>query len=394
MHFSDLIAPIGLDRFAADHYGQKPLHIPAPVGGGKIAVDWARMNELLAIESHWTEGNLKLVLNSRPVTPDFYMKTVDTVQGPVRRADLAKVDVFLAMGASLVANGVEDVAPEIRALTSALADHFSARAGANIYCSFQNVQAFASHCDLHEVFALQCEGEKVWNIYQNRAGAPVEALEGPDAQAIIDASKGPILAKVRMRPGDVLYIPRGFYHDALAEGGASLHVTFSVTPLNGRFLFRMLEEAAIADPDFRAYLPDARTGGGHPLAEHLAALSAKLSALLTSESFRETVASKQRQSWSPNAATSLPARQSLNFYARSDRRVQIEAGPNGDRLTTGAARIELGRLRDAAEWALGRRAFSLQELFATYPWLEQAALRDFVRKLEQADIVFAYTPEV
>jgi hypothetical protein len=31
---------------------------------------------------------------------------------------------------------------------------------------------------LHEVFAVQCEGEKLWTIYENRAASRVEPLEG------------------------------------------------------------------------------------------------------------------------------------------------------------------------------------------------------------------------
>ncbi len=65
-----------------------------------------------------------------------------------------------------------------------------------------------------------------------------------------------------MRPGDVLYLPRGWYHDALAVDGPSLHVTLSVTPLYGRILFRLLEPAAMQDPAFRAWLPPADRDGG------------------------------------------------------------------------------------------------------------------------------------
>jgi ribosomal protein L16 Arg81 hydroxylase len=301
MRFSELIAPVTAERFMSDFYGHKPLHVPSSAECPRAAmISWTRMNDLLSLRSHWTEANIKLIMNSRPVSPEHYIREVDTLGGTVRRADLAKVDLFMAMGASLVANSVEDVSPEVRAVISSLGDQFSARAGANIYCSFKDVQAFASHCDLHEVFAVQCEGEKVWNIYENRAAAPVEALTGADAQAIIDRAKGRILHQVRMRPGDLLYIPRGYYHDALASSGASLHVTFSVTPLNGRILFRLLEEAAVQDAAFRDYLPDAREANGVRLEERLADLAGRISALVTSNSFKTTVATRQRMLCDPN----------------------------------------------------------------------------------------------
>lgn len=54
-----------------------------------------------------------------------------------------------------------------------LAAQFGARSFANVYCSFRGVQAFQTHFDLHDVFAVQAEGEKTWRIYEARADAPV-----------------------------------------------------------------------------------------------------------------------------------------------------------------------------------------------------------------------------
>ena len=52
---------------------------------------------------------------------------------------------------------------------------FAARVAANVYCSFQGVQAFQTHFDLHDVFAFQAEGEKTWRVYEARADTPVTA---------------------------------------------------------------------------------------------------------------------------------------------------------------------------------------------------------------------------
>ncbi|MBO0123931.1 hypothetical protein J0S80_10540, partial [Streptococcus pneumoniae] len=99
-----------------------PVHIPAPPGSDRQAViGWARLNQLLAVRTHWGPEHIKLLLNSAPVSPDFYMDQVPGRGGMRRLADPAKVEMFLAMGASLVADAVEEVAPEIRALTDALA---------------------------------------------------------------------------------------------------------------------------------------------------------------------------------------------------------------------------------------------------------------------------------
>jgi hypothetical protein len=82
------------------------------------------MNELLAIRSHWSEANLKLIMNSRPIFPELYLDEFETADGRIRRAVAAKVDVFLSMGASLVANSVDEVRPKFVRSTPALPTTF------------------------------------------------------------------------------------------------------------------------------------------------------------------------------------------------------------------------------------------------------------------------------
>lgn len=367
MDFAELIAPLAPEHFLAEHWGRKPVHIPAPAGSGRAGViGWERLNQLLGIRTHWGPEHIKLLLNSAPVSPDFYMDRVAGRGGTRQRADPAKVEMFLAMGASLVADSVEDVAPEIRALTDGLARQFAARVEANLYCSFQGVQAFASHCDLHEVFAIHCVGEKRWRIYANRAENPLEPLAGDDAQARIDAAKGPVLMDVTLRPGDVLYIPRGYFHDALASSAESLHLTLGVTPHSGRLLFELLQEMALREPAFRAYLADARAQDGQALAGQLAALGARLSELAASRALREEVAVRQRQLAAPGRDLALPGRPALDFHARTDRPASVAWLETGAVLRGAGGDQPVGPLADAADYALSRPAVSVQELRARF----------------------------
>jgi bifunctional lysine-specific demethylase and histidyl-hydroxylase NO66 len=395
MLFDELLWPISPEEFRSNYFGKKPLHIPFQEGSGRRDLfSWSRFNDLLGVLPHWTEHNLKLILNSRPIDPSFYLEQVETLGGRVRRANPAKLDVFLAMGVSLVANSVEEIAPEARRVAEALSTRFSAKVGVNAYCSFGGVQAFASHCDLHEVFALHCEGEKTWNIYENRAESPIEHVESEDAQRIIDAAKGRVMLQVRMRPGDLLYIPRGFFHDAIASSKESLHLTFSVSPLYGRAIFHLLEEVAMSDPVFREYLPDARDDDGDKLKKHLAFLSDKIVRLLESKDFEIRLANRQRQICSRDHEFSLPLRQRLEFFARNGNRLAISDTHEGPVLTHGSQEMRLGRLGEAARWIFSRPAFSLQELFANFQSIPQVELRALVEKLQDQNLLSPYQPEL
>jgi bifunctional lysine-specific demethylase and histidyl-hydroxylase NO66 len=389
MDFDRFTAPLGEARFLAEHWLQRPHHF---TGGDRPCFGWARMNEILGIAPHWTPGNIKLVLNSRPVDPTFYMDQVVTADGPRTLANPAKVAHFLAIGASLVANSVEQVAPEIRAVCDLLAARFTALASANIYCSFDGVQAFATHCDTHEVFALQCEGEKRWRLYASRAPDPVE--HGRESQAEIDAARGPLIAEVRTRPGDLLYIPRGQYHDAVAEAGASLHVTFAVAPRTGRAMFRLLEEALREDPAFRAYLPPPGEAGGTALMRHLAGLADRIAATVRSPGFAAEVADAQARTAVPAFHLGLPERPRTATYARTGRAAAVERRAGGAVLVVGGRAVPLGPAFAAAEWALDRRAFGEAELDAHFPHVAEAIRRQLVALLVREGLLERYEPQL
>lgn len=369
MHsLDDLLHPITPAGFRDAYAGRKPLHIPAEKGAPKRAIlDWAGFNRLLNQSSVWNSATLKLVANSEPIPPEQYCVTTQTQAGPVVRPSPAKVQTLMSMGASVIAGDVQMLTPEFQALSAVLGRTWAALIGANIYCSFGGVQAFGTHFDLHDVFAIQTEGEKTWRLYQNRADSPVDLPEEADPRAWFSRTRGPLMQEVRMRPGDVLYLPRGWYHDALATEGASLHVTFSVTPLYGRVLFSLLESAAMQDPAFRAWLAPAATDDGRALSDQLADLGRKLQALTALPEFRDEVAMAQERLMTRPSAYALPDRLPLSLY-----RATGLAGP----------RIE-GPARVAMDWALGQPRFALEDMIAQFDFISEEAIREAVAATER-----------
>lgn len=371
MHSLDeLLHPITPDVFRADYEGRKPLHIPAEPGAPKRAIlDWGGFNRLLDQSSIWTSASLKLVANGEPIPPEQYCVTTQTQSGQVVRPSPAKVETLLSLGASAIAGDVQALTPEFQTMSALLGRTWAALIGANIYCSFGGVQAFGTHFDLHDVFAIQTEGEKTWRLYQNRADSPIALPEDePDLRGWFARTRGPLMQEVRMRPGDVLYLPRGWYHDALATEGASLHVTFSVTPLYGRILFSLLESAALQDPAFRAWLSPAAADGGRMLSAQLADLGRRLQALAALPEFRDEVAMAQERLIARPTSYALPARRPLTLYR-----------PTG----LLAPRIE-GPARVAIGWAMGQPSFALEDMIAQFDFVSEAAIREAVSFTERA----------
>ncbi|OYU15022.1 MAG: cupin [Alphaproteobacteria bacterium PA4] len=395
MDLAALLAPLPVDRFRTEFFGSRPCHVPAAPGMRAPLIGWDRLAELLAIAPHWTEGHITLVLNRAAIAGEFYMDECLTPAGPVRRADPAKVEHFLGLGATLVANDVDAIAPELRAITAMLGAEFAALSNANIYASFAGVQGFATHYDLHDVIAVQCAGEKRWNIYGHRAANPVAPLAqgGAEAQALIDAARGPLAGTVTMRPGDLLYLPRGVYHDALATDGPSLHVTFALAPHSGEGVLKLLGAAALRDPQLRAYLPDGRTDPA-ALDAHLADLAQRLAGIVTSPGFRDAVIDAQRSRHAHPHAVRLPRPPAAIAYARTDVQAEVRYAAEGAMLVTARGATPLGLAFAPADYALARAGFSDVELAARFPHVPQAEQHALLALLERERLVQRYTPEL
>ncbi|MCP4249748.1 MAG: hypothetical protein GY778_22120, partial [bacterium] len=184
-------------------------------------------------------------------------------------------------------------------------------------------QAFDTHFDTHEVFALHVEGEKTWRIYEGRVDRPI-AHPGYKRldKAYHDAHKGPVLMEVTLRPGDLLYIPRGYYHDALASSSGTIHVAFGVTHVIGYDVLNILLAHAVTDPVFRTNFPLTRTGEAASR-RHLTELVENVTRLAASEAVFEDVLRFRREYRYPRGGFDLPADAAPAAYQVTARDLQL-----------------------------------------------------------------------
>ncbi|GBG29628.1 Bifunctional lysine-specific demethylase and histidyl-hydroxylase NO66 [Hondaea fermentalgiana] len=135
---------------------------------------------------------------------------------------------------------------------------FDALWGANVYITPPGTQGLAPHYDDVDVFVLQCAGEKRWFVHDAAEPHQVLAMEySEDLQRL-----GKKRMEVVLRPGDLLYLPRGTTHYAQAEGSEhSVHITLSTHQNQTFYNFleasftKLLDAAASSDVRFRRGLP-------------------------------------------------------------------------------------------------------------------------------------------
>ncbi len=247
-----LLAPLDLATFFARYYEREPLHVrPGAAPETPLLTHDALVDALLA----------------QPAAPEGLMAFPEHLEPELTiaalLADPARLRAYLDAGHPLVWNRARGVAPAIDALAATLSEAFGAHVWPNVYATGAAGTPFAMHFDAHEVLAVHIEGEKIWQISAVRVDRPLDAAEmEPAVTAALHARREEAMAcpllEIAVLPGDVVYIPRGQFHNASTPRGRSLHVTFGIRELTGFDVIKLLGATALGEPLFREYLPAAR----------------------------------------------------------------------------------------------------------------------------------------
>ncbi|OCC12757.1 cupin domain-containing protein [Streptomyces sp. PTY087I2] len=166
-----------------------------------------------------------------------------------------------ADGATLVLQALHRTWEPVADLVSGLSTELGHPVQANAYVTPPQNRGFDAHYDVHDVFVLQIEGAKRWVIHEPVLPDPLRDQPWTDHRAAVAdraAHSTPHLDTM-LRPGDVLYLPRGWLHSAQAQGEVSIHLTLGVHAWTRYALAEQLTRAALAalgdDPSMRRSLP-------------------------------------------------------------------------------------------------------------------------------------------
>lgn len=134
-------------------------------------------------------------------------------------------------GCSVVVNHADLSSGKIAALCEDLQKIFP-HTYANTYLTPPDSQAVSAHADDRDVFVIQLLGKKHWKVYQN---VPIQypySHEQVGKNGLSVSSEildGPVLMDTTLSPGDVLYMPRGYVHEATSpQDDFSFHVTIAI----------------------------------------------------------------------------------------------------------------------------------------------------------------------
>jgi ribosomal protein L16 Arg81 hydroxylase len=245
--FERMIDPVGEDTFLREYWEQKPLVIER--GKPDYYAGVLSMADIDAIVGFRQLKYAQLkIARAEQAQPDkvFYVDSAST-------SDTNRLLHSYDQGDTVVLNFAQCYWEPAARLCAALENFFHFPAGVNVYVTPRNAQGFPPHFDSHDVFVLQVEGAKSWRIYPSREEMPC-GME--DSKPIPRERLGAPLRECRLTAGDLLYMPRGYVHEARATDASSVHVTVGVRSFTWTdLLSEMLVAASQENVELRKALP-------------------------------------------------------------------------------------------------------------------------------------------
>ncbi|MFE5792652.1 JmjC domain-containing protein [Streptomyces sp. NPDC056503] len=160
--------------------------------------------------------------DGRRADPAGYTVTRDVIgQSRGGFADPARIRRLMRQGATLKLSQLSDWHRPTREAVRAIEKVVPAAVATYVFWTPSERRGMLPHRDAAHVLVLQLEGRKEWRLYAQPG--QIASTAGLDVDA-----RHPSHTLV-LEPGDALYLPHGWPHDANAVDGSSLHLTFTLT---------------------------------------------------------------------------------------------------------------------------------------------------------------------
>jgi len=217
--------------------------------------------------------------------------------------DAPAVENLLDTGVTLVLDAVEIYDATLEIATRALRWWSHEVVQVNAYLTTRSAGGFPLHWDDHDVIVVQLAGNKSWDVRGHSRPAPMYRDAEPNAVPSDD-----VVWRGTLTPGEVLHIPRGYWHQATHAGHdepLSLHLTFGFAKRTGVDWLAWIADQARELEIFRHDL--LRSGSPAELAAEHDRLAAAAAELLRSRPPAAFLTDRERSRPPARHAPALPA---------------------------------------------------------------------------------------
>ena len=204
--------------FRDTYFEQKPHHFRSALADRPFT--WSSIDRLLHILDP-VAPTIRMFHHGQ-LPEHAYTDEFVEIGKPRRRLNKPKFLEYLKGGATLQINWLERHSVEAMRLCLEVGRFAGAQTSGNAYMSFSGDGTFGKHWDTHDVFAIQLIGRKRWRLFAPTLSLPLtfQAHDRSGHQCPAE----PVF-EITMEEGDVLYLPRGWWHHVVPLQGGSFHLS-------------------------------------------------------------------------------------------------------------------------------------------------------------------------
>jgi hypothetical protein len=250
--FENLVAPMPTEEFFDSVWGKTFTHIKGSNDKFTHLLPWNQLNRILR-QHRLDFPRLRLVLDGKTLPASSFLNyaTGGKRKIPIPRLQPVKLTSQLRQGATLVLDAVDELYRPLEQLAEDLEFLFHEHVQINTYAGWHTSHGFDLHWDDHDVFILQVTGRKRWAVYGMTRNYPFAG----DTENAPKPRKDEALWEAVVESGDLLYIPRGWWHVATPLNEPTLHLTVGIHNRKGLDLLRWLTDRLAASEVYRKDLP-------------------------------------------------------------------------------------------------------------------------------------------
>jgi bifunctional lysine-specific demethylase and histidyl-hydroxylase NO66 len=199
----------------------------------------------------------RLVREGRQLSVGEYTRHVSWRPPFTKTVDVPRVLAEWEAGATIVLQALHVSWHPVAVFCRLLEESLGNAVQANAYYTPRGSQGFAVHHDTHDVLVLQVAGEKRWLVYEPLLELPLKHQRYSAALG----EHGDPTHDVVLQPGDTLYLPRGWLHEAKTSASDSLHLTIGLGAHTWLDAAKSALDAGADDPAFRRAAGDGTADG-------------------------------------------------------------------------------------------------------------------------------------
>lgn len=223
MNLEDIIFPLTTNDFLHHYKGEKHFIQKGKTERFQHLFTWEQLNDIL-FSQRLEYPRIRLIKNGTVIEPDAYLdRLTDKRGGAYSKVNPKRLQAELNKGTAIHILSVQEFSEKLTYICNGISVALSCDVEMTIHIGMKHSKGFNRHWDSHDVFVLQLFGRKQWQLFDFTEQYPFRT--GPSQKEDI---KLHAIWKGDLEPGDVLYIPRGCWHDVESYDEPCMHISIGM----------------------------------------------------------------------------------------------------------------------------------------------------------------------